>query len=493
MAIVEGSGHLSAIFQDNVWTPSLPKDMGIAMGFCKNSFWDDDIKGVTIDTERSTVACDVFWLGASGDYKIFRITYPIRLPNRQSRSHVISHGQAKISNLLDWADAAIHFRQFKTAVWAAKKAYKQTTGAVELERCSGTLRQAIAFAALVSRKNASQAIQTAVTALSVGSEALYRESPAARRLLRRLLHTQADTYRRVGRASLDRHYRIINADGIKNLKTAAQFYQTVLFHFEKDIDGTDGQFKAQHNRLSSRIVRFEAKQDRLEFNTARWQLKVATLLDQIVLYRCGLPVALDIQGIFADLADCYEQLARVRESIAQKSAIKYKERMLEVLDDISRTFGNRLPRDKVLLAAGSYMQESIWEPALRTFARMIDPQKAIKIFSPKFDDVAMRSDFYESIYIDLYLVSVLAEYLRCRMLLLKKSQKDINAVLQKTKRWLTEFEPVVTNWAKKGMLTSTKDGVVLVESDDGNMRKKIELLDIISNYKPGAEKKNNTD
>ncbi len=485
--LLKAAGHLSAKFQDKVWTPSLPKDMGLAMGFCKNSFWDEDIKGVTVDTEHSTVTCDVFWLGASGNYKIFRITYPIRLPNRQTRFHAISHGQAKIANLLDWADAAMHFRQHKTAVWAAKKAYKQATGAVELERCSGTLRQAIAFAALVSRKNAFQAIQTAVTALSVGSEALYRESPTARRLLRRLLHNQADTYRRVGRASLDRHYRIINSDDTENLKTAAHFYQTVLFHFEKDIEGTDDQFKAHHNRLSSRIVRFEAKQDRLEFNMARLQLKVVTLLYQIVLYRCGLSVAVDIQGIFADLADCYEQLARVRESIAQKSAIQYKERMLEVLDDISRTFGNRLPRDKVLLAASSYMQEAMWEPALRTFARMIDPQKAIKIFSPKFDDVDMRNDFCESIYIDLYLVPVLAEYLRCRMLLLDKSQKDITAVLQKTKRWLSEFEPVVANWAKKAMLTSTNDGVVLVESDDGNTRKKMELLDVLSDYKPGIE------
>ncbi len=482
--LLRASGHLSAKFQDKVWTPSLPKDMGIAMGFCKNSFWDDDIKGVTVDTKHSTVTCDVFWLGASGDYKLFRITYAIRLPNRQSRLHAISHGQTKMSNLLDWADAAMNFRQFKTALWAAKIAYQQATGTVDLERCSGTLKQAIAFAALVSRKNASQAMQAAVTALSVGSGALYRESPATRRLLRRLLHTQADSFRRAGRASLDLHLRIINPDGTKNLKTAAQFYQTVLFHFEKYIIRTDDQFKTQHNRLSLRITHFEASQDRLEFNTARWQLKVVTLLYEIVLYRSGLPVARDVQGIFSDLAGCYEQLARLRERIAQKSAIKYKERMLGVLDDISRTFGNRLPRDKVLLAASSYMQESMWEPALRTFARMIDPQKAFKIFSPKFDDVSMRNDFCESIYIDLYLVPVLAEYLRCRMLLLNKSQKDINAVVQKTKRWLAEFEPVVANWAKKGMLTSTNDGVVLVESDDGSTRKKIELLEVLSDYKP---------
>ena len=484
--LLRASGHSSAEFQNKVWTPSLPEDMGIAMGFCKNSFWDEDIKGVTVDTDHSTVSCDVFWLGASGNYKIFRITYPIRLPDRQSRFHAVFHGQTKVSNLLDWADAAVNFRQFKTAVWAAKRAYKQVADPVELERCSGTLRQAIAFTALVTRKNASQAIQNAVTALSVGSESLYRESPATRRLLRRLLHTQADRYRRVGIASIGLHYRIINFGAIKNLKTAVQFYQTVLFHFEKDIESAGDQFYAQPNRLSSRITRFEASQDLLEFNTARWQLKVVTLLYQIVSYHHGLRAAPDVQGLFSDLAGCYEQLARLRENIAHKSAIRYKERMLEVLDDISRRFGNRLPRDKVLLAAGSYMKEAMWEPALRTFARMIDPQKAVKIFSPKFDDVVMRNDFYESIYIDLYLVPVLAEYLRCRMLLLNKSQKDIDTVLQKTRRWLTECEKDVANWAKKGILTSTDDGVVFVESDDGNIRKKIELLDVLSDYKPGT-------
>ena len=120
----------------------------------------------------------------------------------------------------------------------------------------------------------------------------------------------------------------------------------------------------------------------------------------------GLPTG------FVDLADCYERLARERERIAQKSALMYQKRMIEILDHISRTFGNRLPRDKVLLAARSYMHRSMWEPALRTFARMIDPEKAFKIFSPKFDAPSMRRDFYESIYIDLYLVPVLADYLR---------------------------------------------------------------------------------
>lgn len=482
--LLKASGHSSAKFQDEVWTPSRPNDMGIAVGFSKSSFWDQDIKGVTVDTERSTVSCDVFWMGTSGEYKIFRITYPIRLPNRRSQIHAISKGQAKTATLLKWAEAAMHFRQFKTAVWAVQKAYEQATGPVELERCKGTMKQAVAFAALVSRKTASRALQTAVTALSVGSGALYRESPATRRLLRRLLHTQADTFRREGRASFDRHYRIIDEDANKNLVAAIQFYQTVLFHFEKDIGGSDDQFKDYYNSLDTRNVRFEAQQDRLEFNTAQWQLKVVTFLNQIVLYRRGLPVALDIQGIFADLADCYEQLARVRESIAHKSAIKYKERMLQVLDDISRTFGNMLPRDKVLLAARSYMQESMWEPALKTFARMIDPQKAFRIFSPKFDDPAMRSDFYESIYIDLYLVPVLAKYLHCRMLLLKKPKRDIKAVLQKTKRWLIEFETVMVNWAQKEMLTSTEDGVVLVEGDSGGGRKMIELLDFVSEYRP---------
>jgi hypothetical protein len=283
---------------------------------------------------------------------------------------------------------------------------------------------------------------------------------------------------------LDRHHQILGPGAEENLRAAAKSYRAVLAHFEKEMDLMDERDHARFHRSDSRRVRFERTQDRLERNTAEWQLKVVTFLRYIMTYRRGLPIEQNIQAVYADLADCYERLAREREIIAQKSALMYKEKMLEILDDISRTFGNMLPRDKVFLAAGSYMKESMWEPALRTYARMIDPQKAFRIFSPKFDDPSMRNDFYESIYIDLYLIPVLAEYLQCRMLLLSKSDSERQAVLHKAKQWLKENEPMVAQWAKEGVLSSTKDGVVFVENGNGSAKKKIELLNLVANYEP---------
>ena len=481
---LKASGHPSVKHRDTVWSPGLPKDMGIAVGFCRKSFWDDDIKGIRVDTERGTVTCDVSWLGASGDYKIFRITYPMRFPDRLSRLNAFAKADLRSTELLQWAEAAMQFRQFKSAIWAVKQATEKAADEVEAERCKGTQKQIVAFAALATRKDAFQALRTAIMALSGGSEILYRETPDVRRLLRKLLHTKADTYRQTGRACLDRYHQILGPGADENLRAAAKSYRAVLAHFKKGMEGLDERGHARLHRPDSRRVRFEMNQDRLERNTAEWQLKVVTFLRHIMTYQRGLPIEQNIQTVYADLADCYERLAREREIIAQKSALKYKEKMLEILDDISRTFGNMLPRDKVFLAAGSYMKESMWESALRTYARMIDPQKAFRIFSPKFDDPSMRNDFYESIYIDLYLVPVLAEYLHCRMLILRKSDSELKAILHNAKRWLKESEPIVAQWAKEGMLSSTKDGVVFVENANGSHQEKIELLDLITNYEP---------
>ena len=141
----------------------------------------------------------------------------------------------------------------------------------------------------------------------------------------------------------------------------------------------------------------EAERERQEFEIAEvHRVEVSSRL-RLMTERLSFNAR---QALFSNLAEyCSLGAAAFQRYGLQHRTVEYHERMVKIYEFMSNEFGNRLPRDKVEVMARSYMKEFMWEESLKTYARILDPERSFKLFSPKIDEQRLKESFWGGFYL----------------------------------------------------------------------------------------------
>ncbi|MDD4980953.1 MAG: HAD-IA family hydrolase, partial [Candidatus Omnitrophica bacterium] len=450
------------------------KDAGIAIAFVHDNYWDSDVKGIHVDPKTGEICVDVFWAGASGEAKVFRITYKSRVIELKNKIDKTNNNITKSRLYSELAFCYLKLGLFNQAKESINKAIEISPASGKLRNKFQSRRAYIMSHISLVGKPRQHAVAYAISNLAQ-SIASWNDNRGARQLFRELCNYLAYTQRMKGE-KLERAQEQDGVDRRKAIKdryiAAETSYLGAVHYFGLEAKMCGQALEEYRTGLNTDLERLELERDRMEYELVRIQLEII---------RIKLKNKLS-QTDYADLGLYYESIGKLyKEYGLQYRAVVYLERALATYEELARLFGGRLPSDMVRNIADIYMTEYMYEPALKAYARLLAPEEAFKIYDPQGQDEQTRSDFFSGISYFKDFEYVLPQYVQCSLLLEKAGPDVILGMEQKTKAWLHNSQQIIGKWAEDGLLVSDKDGVLWVNKEDG--KEKIRLLDIIAGHK----------
>ncbi|MHB8155533.1 MAG: fructose-bisphosphatase class II, partial [Candidatus Omnitrophota bacterium] len=453
-----------------IYTQGKLKDTAIAIAFAKDDYWDEDIKGIRVDLVTGDIQVDVFWAGASGDVKVFRITYQSEIAalKQQIEKENAVKKKAELNSRLAFTYLAFGlFREARTAMLKAISISKEENLRKKYLSFSAEIE---AHRSLVEDEKR-LAVSNTVMHLEQ-SVKLWKHNFTARSLLRRLCNYLADAYRRKGEKLEEQGGPDSEEKIIEWFASAEKAYRGALYYFRDEVSGGESKFQNYKNETPTRFERLELERDRLEFELVTLQLEV-------IQRKLNKKFT---QDYYTDLGRLYEKIADLYIKYGfHHRAVVYTGRALEVYDTASRAFGGILHDETVKNMADIYMVEYMYERALKVYARLLDPQKAYEIFFPGIEDPESRNEFYHGQYLR-YFQSVLPYYIQCKLLLNRAKPQDIYLMEQKINEWIKHNQETITGWGMDNRLSSDEDGNLWIKKEG---KEDELLLDIIAKYIPG--------
>jgi tetratricopeptide (TPR) repeat protein len=450
--------------------PKPLKDMGMAIAYGKNNFWDEDIRGMRIDSLTGQLKIDVKWLGASGEAQLLRITYVSRLPLLKRKIARTRSKMKKAALDIELAFCYSSLGMFDQALDAAHQAIILSDN-VQIAKEYRSIHLMIeGYKDLVSDKKKTKVVEGAIEHLSQ-AVAVWSSNHEAKRLLRRLCNYLADSDRSKGEA--------LEAEAIQErsghreriaeyFTFAAIRYTRAIENFPPECTGDKRQFDMYLRTLSSRFRQRELARDRLEYELMSWQHKAIKLKLEKLAHddQWGLH---KLQIYYHYLGEYYGKIATLYERNGfHHRAVVYRERALRAFEIVSDEFGGLLPEREVLNMAEIYMKAEMYESALKTYARLIDPEKAFQAHTEKayHHDDALKQDYFEGDYSFFFRNGflrhhALLNYVRCYLAIENAPMEFIHNMKQCTKKWLQDdggasFE----TWAKEKRLFTDDNGVL---------------------------------
>ncbi|MCK5179253.1 MAG: hypothetical protein KAR32_06955, partial [Candidatus Omnitrophica bacterium] len=187
------------------------------------------------------------------------------------------------------------------------------------------------------------------------------------------------------------------------------------------------------------------------------------------------------QTIYSELGRRYEKIAGLSNELGYtQEALRYFDLAQANYELLTKECEGIFPAETQKKKARLYMNECVYPLAQKHYAKLLDPQKALRLaVYYKHTEQTNLEDFFLGIFFDSF-KEVLPEYVGCRLLLKDEGQELIEEMRRKTIQWLETCKNTIKEWVMKGCLTSDDEGVVTVEVIENGRKEKKELLDIIA-------------
>ncbi|MBC2709731.1 MAG: fructose-bisphosphatase class II [Desulfosarcina sp.] len=473
--------------------PAALNDMGMAIAYGKNHFWDEDIRGMRIDPVTGQLQIDVKWLGASGEAQLIRITYESSLPVLKRKIAGTRSKKKKAALYAELAACYLSFGMFDKAIGAIQEAVMLSDDVQSAKEYRSIHFMIEGYKDLVADKKKTDVVESAIEHLSQ-AVAVWPNNHEAKRLLRRLCNYLADSDRNKGEALEEdtTQKKAGNLERISEYFTFAEIrYTRALENFPPESMGAKQQFDLYLKTLRSRFKQRELARDRLEYELVGWQHKAIKLkLEKLAHHdQWGLH---KWQIYYHSIGEYYGKIATQYERDGfHHRAVVYRERALRAFEIVSDEFGGLLPEREVVNMAEIYMKADMYESALKTYARLIDPKKAFKAHTEKahHHDEALKKIYFEGDYSFFFQEgflrhNALLKYVLCYSILMDEPIEFIHEMKQRIKKWLQDdggasFE----TWAKEERLFTDDEGILwLKEKSEAVPITKSVQTSLLTNY-----------
>lgn len=473
--------------------PAALNDTGMAIAYGKNHFWDEDIRGMRIDPVTGQLQINVKWLGASGEAQLLRITYESRLPELKRKIAGKRSKKKKAALYAELAACYLSFGMFDKAIGAAQKAVMLSDNVQKVKEYRSIHFMIEGYKDLVADKKKNDIVESAIEHLSQ-AVAVWPNNHKAKKLLRRLCNYLADSDRNKGEALEEdtTQEKAGNLERISEYFTFAEIrYTRAIENFPPEVMVPKQQFDRYIKTLRSRFRQRELARDRLEYELVSWQHKTIKLkLEKLAHYdQWGLH---KWQIYYHSIGEYYGKIATLYQRNGfHHRAVVYRERALCAFEIVSDEFGGLLPEREVFNMAEIYMKADMFESALKTYARLIDPEKAFQAHTEKahHHDEALKQIYFEGDYSFFFQEgflrhNALLKYVQCHFLLMDEPDEFIHEMKQRIKKWLQDdgrasFE----TWAKEELLFADDEGILwLKEKSEAVPITKSVRTSLLTNY-----------
>lgn len=473
--------------------PTALNDTGMAIAYGKNNFWDKDIRGMRIDPVTGQLQIDVKWIGASGEAQLLRITYESSLPVLKKKIAGARNKKKKAALYAELAACYLSFGLFDIAIGAAQEAVRLSDNVQRANEYRSIHFMIEGYKDLVADKKKADVVENAIEHLSQ-AVAVWPNNHEAKRLLRRLFNYLADSARNKGEALEEdtTQEKAGNLERISKYFTFAEIrYTRALENFPPDGMGAKQQFDLYLKALGSRFRRREITRDRLEYKLVSWQHKAMLLkLEKLAHHdQWGLH---KWQIYYHSMGEYYGKIAALYDRHGfHHRAVVYRERALRAFEIVSDEFGGLLPEREVVNMAEIYMKVDMYESALKTYARLIDPEKAFQAHTEKahHHNQALKQIYFEGDYSFFFQegflrYNALLKYVLCHLILMDEPSECIHEVKQRIKKWLREDGGVsFETWAKEERLFTDDAGILwLKEKSEAVPKTKSVPTSLLTNF-----------
>lgn len=450
--------------------PTALNDMGMAIAYGKNNFWDEDIRGMRIDPDTGQLQIDVKWLGASGEAQLLRITYASSLPVLKRKIAGARSNKRRAALYAELAACYLSFGLFDMAIGAVQEAVLLSQNLQKTKEYRSIHFMIAGYKDLVADKKKTDVVENAIEHLS-RAVAVWPNNHEAKRLLRRLCNYLADSDRSKGEG-LEEDITQQSAGNLERISEYFTFaeirYTCAIENFPPEGTVTEQQFDRYLKTLSSRFRQRELARDRLEYELVNWQHKAIQLkLEKLARHhQWGVHLW---QIYYHSIGEYYGMIATLYERNGfHHRAVVYRERALRAFEIVSDEFGGLLPEREVVNMAEIYMIANMYESALKTYARLIDPEKAFQAHTEKahHHDQSLKQMYFEGDYSFFFQEGLirhhaLLNYVRCYFTLKDEPTGIVHEMEQRIKKWLQEnggcsFE----TWAKEERLFTDDQGIL---------------------------------
>lgn len=439
-------------------------DMGIAAGFAADCYWNKNIQHPVFDPVSGYITVDVFWAGASGEVEIYRVTYKTNIPDLRNALENADSSKEKASLYIELARTFLAFKDFDNALKAADRAvYFSDRGSADLLDLSVKLRRTImlheAFVSGSSKAEAIANVEDFVSRMDIKD--LSKEE---KRLLRRFYNQLGDEYR--GLAEHDFYSVLMSNDPLpmKAVDLFAQceeYYAKALELFDED------------DELVERVVPLEGD---FSLKRIRSEEKRRTLLERslVEMHRQIIKHKLEHrefkQDFFSILATMYRDIAKVyKKNGYNLRSVAYEERAMDMDEVVCAHFGGILPIDTAKKMGHIYEENQLHEQAMIRYARIIDPKRGFKLFSPKLQTDEAKEMFISGVQYSSFATAVFPLYIRNMYLHLTDDQARVAYVEKKARQWLKINEKRFFDWLERDLVFSDDYGVLFVKTTKGNV------------------------
>ncbi|MCK5015109.1 MAG: hypothetical protein KAS66_14965, partial [Candidatus Omnitrophica bacterium] len=471
------SGLIKSI--GRTWQAIRPKKAGLAFAFLKESFWDEDIKKISVRDKGEQVSIDVIWIGSFGEAELIRISYKTVIPKLKKKIARTKRNAKKAESYAKLADSYANLRLFKEAKESIEKAIALSQGRDVQKEYQSISHYIEARRIRVEEQDIDRLEEDMIENLTLAMN-LWEGNVEARSLLRRLYVFLGDGRDGHWRRAIEmEETQLSEGRDMKEKIRGEYYYARGVFTRAREIFSLEFKEKKARREFfeefpSSRFKRL--RRQRIELEKDLVDAKIAVC--NIKLGQAGIVTK---QTIYSELGRHYEKIAGLSNELGYtQEALRYFDLAQANYELLTKECEGIFPAETQKKKARLYMNECVYPLAQKHYAKLLDPQKALRLaVYYKHTEQTNLEDFFLGIFFDSF-KEVLPEYVGCRLLLKDEGQELIEETRRKTIQWLETCKDTVKEWIMNARLTSDDEGVVTVEVIENGRKRRKELLDIIT-------------